>query len=144
MARFSHAFRTAATSGAVAELIGGTGSERVRLVELGITLNAQTLSVLGLGYPGAVGVTPSTPVTLLCDSDTATTTVTDAVGWATPPTAPTSGFYFRRATVPLAQNFPLVWTWPKGEGLLLLPSTSIVLYLLAAGSVLDGWWVVER
>jgi hypothetical protein len=145
MARFSHGFRTTAVGvGAVAELIAGTGSERVKLVEVGLTINAQTLTQVGLGYPAAVGLTPTSPVTLLNEGDgNLVTTVTDALGWATPPTAPTAGFYFRRATLGLDSD-EIVWRWPTGGGLLILPATSLALYLFATGSVMDGWWVVER
>jgi hypothetical protein len=143
--RFSHGFRTSATGvGAVAELIGGTGSERVKLVEVGLMINAQTLTALGLGYSAVVGQTPTSPVTLLDESDgSLVTTVTDAMAWATPPTAPTNAYYFRRATLGLGSD-EIIWKWPPGGGLLLLPATSLVLYLFATGSVLDGWWTVER
>lgn len=145
MARFTHGFRTTLTTdGSVAELIGGTGSERVRLVELGITLAAQTLSVVGVGYAAAQGITPSSPVTLLCEGDNPTTTVSDAVAWGTRPTQPAASYYFRRATLPLAQSFPLVWRWAPGSGILLLPSTSLALFLIGAGALIDGWWTVER
>lgn len=145
MARFSHGFRTTLNGGgAAAELIGGTGSERVRLVEVGITLAAQTLSIVGIGYPAAIGLVPTSPVTLLSESDNGTTTVTDAVAWGTPPTTPTGGYYFRRATMPLAQSYPLVWKWPAGGGILILPANSVVLFLIGAGALIDGWWTVER
>lgn len=145
MARFSHGFRTTATAqGAVAELIGGTGSERVRLVEVGLMINAQTLTAVGLGYPAAVGQTPTGGATFLTEGDSnGTSTVSDAFAWATPPTAPTGAYYYRRATLGLGSD-EIVWKWPSGSGLLLLPATSLALYLFATGSVLDGWWTVER
>jgi hypothetical protein len=137
--RFSQGFRTSATNGSVIEFIGATG-QRAQLVEFGITLNAATATQIGLGYPAAQGVTPTAPVTLLSESDNATTTITSALAWGTPPTAPT--YYYRRASLPATVGAQVIWTWPAGStGLILLNSTSIVLYLLAVGSVIDGWAV---
>ena len=147
MSRFSQGFRTTNTATvypAVIEFLAGA-SDRARLVELGIMLTAQTLSPVGLAYPAAKGVTPTSPVTLLSENpgDSSTCGITSALAWATPPTAPTGGYYFRRGTLGLVSD-ELVWTWPKGEGILILPSTSIVLFLLAVGAALDGWAVFEQ
>lgn len=146
MSRFSQGFRTTETdAGAVIEFIAGA-SDRARLVEIGLSLVSATLSSVGLGYPAAKGVTPTSPVTLLSENpgDSSICGITSALAWATPPTAPADNYYFRRATVPASQVFPVVWTWPKGKGLLVLPSTSIVLFLLATGSAFDGWAVFEQ
>jgi len=140
MARFAHGFRTTATQNAVLELRAGA-SDRARLVELGLTLTAQTLTPVGLGYPQALGVTPTAPVTLLSESDGATCGITSALAWATPPTVP--AYFYRRATLGLETD-ELVWRWPNGGGLLLLPSTALVLWLFAAGAALDGWAVFEQ
>ena len=113
--------------------------KRVKLVEVGLMINAQTLTPVGLGYPAAIGLVPTTPVTLLSESDNSTIAVTSALAWGTPPTQPT--YFYRRATLGLGSD-EIVWTFDKG--LLLLPATSLVIWLFATGSVLDGWWVVEQ
>jgi hypothetical protein len=134
-------FRTTATANAVLEIIGGVGS-RSKLVEIGLTINAQTLTPVGIGYPAAIGITPTTPVTLLSESNNSTISVTSALAWATPPTSPT--YFYRRATLGLGSD-EIVWRFEdEGGGLLLLPATSIVLWLFATGSVLDGWYTVEQ
>jgi len=140
MGRFAQGFRTTATQNAVLELIAGA-SDRAHLVELGLTLCAQTLTPVGLGYPAAIGVTPSSSVTFLSEADGATCEIKAALAWNTPPTTPS--YFYRRATLGLG-NDELVWTWPAGGGLLLLPSTSLVLWLFAVGSALDGWAVFEQ
>jgi hypothetical protein len=140
MARFSQGFRTTATQNAVIEFLGGAGS-RARLVELGLSLVAQTLTPVGLGYPAALGVTPTTPVTILSEADNATLAGTSALAWATPPTVPT--YFYRRASLGLG-NDEITWSWPKDGGLLLLPATSLVLWLFALGAALDGWAVFEQ
>lgn len=142
MARFSQGFRTTATSSAVIEFIGAT-SRRPQLIQFGITLNAATATQVGLGYPAAQGVTPTSAVTLLSESDNATTTITSALAWATPPTSPT--YFYRRASLPATVGAQVIWEWEyESSGLLLAPSTSIVLWLFAAGSVIDGWAVFEE
>jgi hypothetical protein len=140
MARYSQGFRTSGVANAVAELIGGAGS-RSRLIELGLTINAQTLTPVGIGYAAAIGQTPTSPVTLLSEADNSTIAVTSALAWVTPPTVPT--YFYRRATLGLGSD-EIVWKWDSPGGLLLLPATSLVVWLFATGSVLDGWWVVEQ
>src|SRR5208337_337606 len=117
MARFSEGFRTTATSNSVLELIGAANA-RLRLVEFGATLTAATLTPLGIGYAGAQGITPTTPVTLLGEADNSTTTITSALAWGTPPTTPT--YFYRRATLPAVIGSSVVWTWPTGNGLYLV------------------------
>jgi hypothetical protein len=141
MARFAQGFRTTATSNTVFEIIGAANA-RVRLVEMGLTLTGATLTPVGLGYAAAQGITPTTPVTMLTESDNSTTTITTALAWATPPTIPT--YFYRRASLPVGLGYPIVWTWPVGDGLVLTSGTSLVLWLFAAGSTIDGWVAVEE
>jgi hypothetical protein len=141
MARFSEGFRTTATSNAVLELIGASNA-RLRLVEFGVTLDAATLTSIGLGYPAAQGVTPTSPITLLSESDNSTTTITSALAWGTAPTSPT--YFYRRATLPAIIGSEVVWIWPAGDGLVLSASSSVVLWLFAVGSAIDGWCVFEE
>lgn len=142
MARSSIGFRTSATTNAVLELIM-SASGPGRLVEFGIGLNAQTLTPVGLGFPAAIGITPTTPVTLLSENaaDTSTSGIKAALAWATAPTLP--AYFFRRATLGLVSD-ELVWRWPDDKGIVVPASTSIVLWLFASGSVLDGWAVFEE
>ena len=71
--------------------------------------------------------------------DNATIAVTSALAWGTPPTVPL--YFYRRVTLGLVSD-EIVWTFDKG--LLLLPSTSLVLWLFATGAVLDGWFVLDQ
>ena len=143
MARFSQGFRTTnTTSGQAAlELIGGAGV-KARLVEFGITTLTQVVASVGIGYPAAIGRVPTTPVTFLGDSqDSSVIAITSALAWGTPPTLP--NYFYRRGSIALTQD-ELVWTWPEGGGIMLLPSTSIVLWLFATAPQLDGWAVFEQ
>jgi len=114
------------------------------LVELGMTLKDLTATQVALGYPATLGVTPSSPVAFQGEGqDSSVVAATLALGWATPPTDPTDSYYFRRGTLQTTAD-ELVLRWPSGAGLVLLPSISLVLYLMAVGSVLDGWITLEQ
>ena len=141
MARFAQGFRTTTTSNSVLEIIGQANT-RVRIVEVGLTTTAATITPVGIGYPAAMGITPTTPVTFLAESDNSTTTITSALAWGTPPTSPP--YFYRRATLPAVIGFPIIWTWPVGYGLVINASTSVVLWLFAVGSAIDGWVVIEE
>ena len=142
MARYSQGFRLSATSAGtpLLELIGGAGS-RARLVEFGLTPITQVVGSVGLGFAAAIGITPTTPVTFLSEQDNSTLAVTSAMAWGTAPTLPT--YFYRRASVPLTQD-EIVWTWPAGGGLVLLPATSLVLWNFATGPGFDAWAVFEQ
>jgi len=146
MSRFSQAFRTTNTSaGAAIEFIAGS-ADRARLVELELTITSQVDTAVGLGFPGAKGITPTSPVAFQSENpgDGSTCGISSALAWVTAPTTPTNGYYFRRAFIPAAQQFRVRWSWPEGSGLLLLPSTSLALFLLAAGAAIDGYAVFEE
>ena len=142
MARYSQGFRLSATAAGtpLLELIGGAGS-RARLVEFGLAPITQVVGSVGLGFAAAIGITPTNPVTFLSEQDNSTLAVTSAMAWGTAPTLPT--YFYRRASVPLTQD-EIVWTWPAGGGLVLLPATSIVLWNFATGPGFDAWAVFEQ
>lgn len=143
MAIYSLSQRTTAVTAVAAWEIRTTATDRPRLMELGITLNAATASVFGLGRPAAIGITPTTPQTFLAeDPGDAAATVTAAVAWGTAPTSPTGPNYFRRISLPATIGAGVIWTFPKG---LLIPvSSSLVLYLLTTGSVADVYAVIDE
>jgi hypothetical protein len=101
------------TAAAAAELRAASGNiTRVR--EIGLTLGAATASTYGIGRPGAVGVTPTSPITVLQQnpSDEAGTTTT-AVAWGTGPTVPTN--FLMRITLPATIGAGVIWTFTSDE-----------------------------
>lgn len=118
-----------------------TATDRPRIMEIGITINAATASVFGLGRPAAIGVTPTTPVTFLAeDPGDAAATVTAALAWATGPTVPAN--FFRRISLPATVGAGVIWTFPKG---LLIPvSSSLILWNITANSVADVYAVIDE
>lgn len=97
------------TAAAAAELRAASGTP-VRLRELGLTLAVATASTYGIGRPAAVGVTPTSPITVLAanPSDPAGSATT-AVAWGTGPTVPAQ--FFRRITLPATIGTGVIWTW---------------------------------
>jgi hypothetical protein len=145
MAVFSIARRT--TSGVSAEpamAVRTTATQTCRLLEAHLFLAAATTSTYGLGRPAAVGVTPTSPVTVLSEDiangAVLTGTVTTALAWGTKPTVPAQ--FFRRISLPATIGSGVIWTFPRG---LAIPVTGeIVWWNLATNGVVDAVAVVEE
>ena len=118
-----------------------TATIRASMVEMGITINAATASVFGMGRPAAIGTTPTSPVTLLAEDGSAPAgNTTTALAWTGAPTTPTN--FFRRVSTPATIGAGIIWTFPRG---LIIPvSNSVVLWNITATSVADVWVVVDE
>lgn len=143
MAIYSASQRT--TSGTVATPaweVRSASTNKPAIMELGFSQNAATAGVFGVGRPAAIGITPTTPVTFLDESDGngATGLTTCAVAWATPPTVPAN--FFRRISCPATVGAGVIWTFPRGLGL--PTSNSIVLWVIATAPVVDVYAVVSE
>ena len=142
MAIYSLANRTTGTAAGTAALeIRSSATQRPRILEIGLFLAAATVSTYGLGRPAAIGVTPTSPVTVLAEDpgDPAASTVT-ALAWATGPTAPVA--FMRRLALPNTIGTGVIWTFPRG---LLIPvSSSIVVWNIGANGVADVYVVVDE
>src|SRR3954468_13299108 len=112
MPLYTHAARTTTvTTGVATWEMRSTSTDRLFIVEIGIFLGAATASTFGLGRPAAIGVTPTTPVTVQAmDPGDPAGTGTTAVAWGTAPTAPTSAIYLRRVGLPAAIGNGVIWT----------------------------------
>lgn len=121
------------------EIIAGAAA-RPRIMEIGIFMAAATESVFGIGRPAAIGLTPTTPVTMGAeDNGDPAGEVTTALAWATPPTVPT--LFFRRISLAAAVGTGVIFTFPKG---LYIPAAgSIVVWNITATGVSDIHVVVD-
>jgi hypothetical protein len=123
----------AVDASAAFELIAG--AKAFFLKQMQVTLAAATASTYGLGRPAAIGVTPTTPVSVLNNFDLNTIlTAATALAWATPPTIPAQ--FFRRVSFPATVASSIIWTF-VGGGLLVPAGTSLVLWNLATNGVVD-------
>lgn len=145
MAIFSLANRTTSSTTATAtqEIIAAT-SQSYRLLEFGFTAVSATTGMFGIGTPGSIGVTPTSPVTVLAEDsgDTTPGQTTTALAWGTGPTVPTN--FFRRITTPATIGAGTIFTFPRG--IKILKAKTLVLWITYSTTValLDTWVVVDE
>jgi len=142
MAIYSLGVRTTGAASATAAWeIRTASTDRAYILEIGIFLAAATASTYAVGRPGAIGVTPTSPVTVLAeDPGNPAGTVQSALAWGTAPTVPVN--FFRRISFPATIGTGVIWTFPKG--LLIAVSSSVVLWNLATNGVVDAYVVVDE
>lgn len=114
---------------------------KAKIMEIGLFLAAATASIFGLGRPAAIGITPTTPVTVLAEDPVSPTGhVTTALAWATGPTVPAN--FFRRVSLPATIGTGVIWTFPRG---LVIPiSFSLVVWNLSTNGVSDIYVVLDE
>lgn len=116
-------------------------TDKPRTLELGITLAAATASTFGFGRPAAIGITPTSPVTVLAeDPADPAGTVTTALAWATGPTIPVA--FLRRVAFPATIGTGIIWTFPRGLAMNI--SSAIILWNLSAMGVSDVYIVLDE
>lgn len=132
--KFSLGVRTSngTTTEACWEIIAGL--KPIYIEELEIFLNAATASAFGLGRPAAKGVTPTSPVSLLCDDGSGQEALAKvAVAWGTKPTVPAK--FFRRISLPATVGATVKWQF--SNGLFVPAGGTLILWNLSAVSVAD-------
>jgi hypothetical protein len=108
-------------------------TDRAKVERIGIILRGAAALVMGLGRPGAIGVTPTSPVTWLAlDPADPAGTVQTALAWATGPTVPAN--FFRRFQMN-TNGEGLILTFPTR--LIVAVSSSIVLWGIAQAVARD-------
>lgn len=141
MAIYSIAQRTTVTTiAAAAWEVRSTSANKPKVMEMGISLGAATASIYGIGRPQAIGITPTSPLTALDESDGngPAGLTTCAVAWGTGPTVPLN--FFRRVSLPATIGAGVILTFPRGLGLPV--SGSIVLWNITANSAVTEVWAV--
>lgn len=121
------------TTEASLEIIAG--ARGFRLVGIfGVALAAATASVFGIGRPAALGVTPTSPLSLKAAIDGTDSLAKTALAWGTSPTVP-AAFRFRislPATIGAFRDLPM-----PSEGIWVPAGTSLVLWNIGAVGVSD-------
>jgi hypothetical protein len=136
---------TSGTNATAAWEVIAAATNKPKIMELGLSNNAATASVFGLGHPQAIGITPTSPQTFLSEEDGngATGLTTAAVAWNTGPTVPAN--FFRRVSLPATIGAGVIWTFPRGLQLATSGVTStLVLWVAATASVVDAWCVADE
>jgi L,D-peptidoglycan transpeptidase YkuD (ErfK/YbiS/YcfS/YnhG family) len=143
MSFYSLAQRTTATTvNTPSWEIRSAATNKPRVIEVGLSQNTAVAGVYGLGRPGSIGVTPTTPQTFVREGDAGAPTglTTAAVAWGTAPTSPTN--FDRRASPAGTIGAGVIWTFPRGFEMAV--SSSIVIWLLQTSPVLDVWAVLDE
>lgn len=137
MAIYSHRQRTSnVTTAAACHETRTAATDRARLLEIGITLVTAAATVIGIGRPAAIGVTPTSPVTWLAeDPGEPAGTVQTAVAWATGPTVPAQ--HFRGVSFPGTIGAGTIFTFPRG--LVIAVSAALVLWNILGGATLEAY-----
>lgn len=124
---------TTATANAVrAELRGATSGERTRVYEIGFDNGVATAGTILMGFANAIGVTPTSPQTVITLAAGDTSTAQTAIAWGTAPTLPTNPL--RRFSYAAAIGSATVWTWSQDEPIRIPLSGSLIFWNLAASS----------
>lgn len=142
MARYEIGLRTSGVLVTTAQLEIRAITRRLKLLEIGGTLQAATASTLGLGRPantGSVAGGTLNTLQLSDENDAAALGTTVLTGWTTAPTAPTQ--FLRRWGLPATIGSGFVWT---PSGLYIKPAGSLVLWNITANGIMDAWVAVEE
>jgi hypothetical protein len=136
MALYAMADRTSNITTAAANFeIRTTATDRAYIKQIKLTLVTAAATVIGIGRPAAIGVTPTSPKTVLAyDSAGPAGTVTTAVAWATGPTVPAN--YFERVAFPGTIGAGFVFEF-REPGLMIPVSSSLILWNILGGATLD-------
>lgn len=135
--------RTTATAAASASWeVRSASTNKPRVMEIGISQNAATAGVYGIGRPAAIGITPTSPQNFVAESDSGapTSLSTAAVAWGTGPTVPAN--FNRRISCAATIGVGAILTFPRG--LDISTSNSIVVWIIATAPVCDVWAVVDE
>lgn len=144
--RFEIGITTAAAAAAAAYCeLRAPAAIPVSVLEIGFFAQAATASSVGIGRPAAIGITPTSPITVLSTAKASGVTggSQTAIAWATAPTAPAN--FFRRVTTPANIGAGGVFQWRAGD--LVIPAGgSLVLWNFggAAGSALSAYFAVDE
>ena len=129
---------------------GGAGKPRMRIVEIGFTTNAATLSAVELVRLATLGTAAGTPTPGQSTDDLDTTVPVGQLvaGWSVAPTLPASPVPFRPFVASAVAGAGAIWTWPADRPIIVSPAASGVSGGLAlwnfgsgAASALSGWVV---
>ena len=143
MAIYGLAQRTTATTAASANWeIRSASTNKPRIMELGISQTAATAGVYGIGRPGAIGITPTSPQNFVAEDDAGapTSLSTAAVAWGTGPTVPTN--FNRRFACAAVVGVGIIFTFPRGMDIAI--SNSVVVWIIATAPVNDQWAVISE
>lgn len=140
MALFRMADRTSNITTAAASFeIRAPSGRSVSLRELHIALVTAAATVLGIGRPAAIGVTPTSPKTFLAEDGVSTGLTQSAVAWGTGPTVPAN--FLERWSFPATIGAGVIFPF---QSLIIPASGSLIVWNILGGATLDVTAVVDE
>ena len=127
---FRVAFQTsgagAGTAFAMLQNTGAVGKPKMRLLELGITTNAATLSQIGLIRAATVGTPSGTALVGQPDDDSDTTAPVGQVvtSWSAQPTIAGTPVYLNELVAAAVQGSGTIWTFPSDRPIVVSPAAT--------------------
>ena len=117
-------------------------TNKPKIMEMGLTMVTGTAIGIGIGRPAAVGITPTTPVNFLDESDGGGPAglTTACLAWGTLPTSPTQ--FLRRFFMPATIGAGFIATFPRGLGMPI--SQNVTFFNITAGVTTDVYAVVDE
>lgn len=143
MAIYGLAQRTAATAANTASWeIRSTSSNKPKVMELGISQVTAVGGIYGIGRPGSIGSSPTTPQTFVDEGDgnAPAGQTTAAIAWGVGPTVPVN--FNRRLACAATVGVGAIFTFPRGLGIAI--SSSIVVWIIALAPLCDLYCVVDE
>lgn len=121
-----------------------TAGKDMRVFEIGIWMESGTpaASVIGLGRPAAVSVTPTGLTPQAQDPSSAAAACIAAVAATTKPTSPTT--FMRRFGCPATLGAGIVWSYPRGLVIPTGPAELVVWNIGASTSVFGGYFSYDE
>jgi hypothetical protein len=146
MAIYTMADRTSnITTGAACFEIRTAATQRAIIKAIKISLVTGAATVIGVGRPAAIGVTPTSPKTVLpYDNNAPTGNTTTAVAWATGPTVPAN--YLDRFSFPatIGSGIMMPYEYRDTNGIIIPVSGSLVIWNILGGATLDIGIVIDE
>jgi hypothetical protein len=134
MPKYSIGNRTTNTTTANPALEVIAPAAGTKVTQITITLAAATASVFGFGRAAAVGITPTSPATLVRhDPGRPETTTATALAWGTAPTIPAT--FIARINLPATIGATATLSFP--EGITLATGESLVVWNLSGTGAAD-------
>ena len=122
--------------------IRSASTNKPKIIEMGLVQVTAVAGQFGIGRPGAIGVTPTTPQTFVTEdaAGAPAALTTGALAWGTAPTQPT--FFDRKVSLNGAVGAAIIWTWPRGFDIQV--SSSVIIWIISTAPVCDVWAVVDE
>jgi hypothetical protein len=144
MALYDVAWTVTGVSASALFWLRSTAGKDMRLFEMGVFLESGTAaaSVVGLGRPAAVSVTPTALTPQPQDTSAAAAACMGAVAATTKPTSPAN--FMRRFGMPATLGAGIVWSWGRGLVIPSGPAELVVWNIGASTSVFGGYATYEE